>query len=88
MKAKSLYSELETAKMILKQRIMMIPRYCDQSKTWNGKNHYSMDMIPDLQKRVDELEAALEGIRKWRASKTKLAKNMKQYAPLKSTWVR
>ncbi len=70
MKPKSLYSQLEMSKILLEQRVQMIPKYVYQ-EGWLGKNHYTMDMIPPIKKQIEELEAALEGIRKWRASKRK-----------------
>lgn len=40
----------------------MIPKYANQDKEWTGKNHYSMDMIPELDFQIQEMEAAIHGI--------------------------
>jgi len=66
--AKSLYQQLTTSLMLLEQRKMMIPRYINQPG-WLGKNHYSMDMIPPIEKQIEELKAAIRGIEEWRKSK-------------------
>jgi hypothetical protein len=51
----------------------MIPRYCDQSKFWNGPNHYSLGMIPEIEKQIEETKAAIKGIEIWRTERRKLA---------------
>lgn len=68
--AKSLYQQLTKSLMVLEQRKMMIPRYINQSG-WLGKNHYSMDMIPPIEKQIEELKAAVRGIEEWRKLKRK-----------------
>jgi len=66
----TLYQQLNKSLAVLEQRKMMIPRYINQPN-WLGKNHYSMDMIPKIQKQIDEIKAAIEGIEIWRKSKRK-----------------
>jgi hypothetical protein len=67
----TLYSTLSKALKHLENKKMMIPKYCDQSKNWLGKNHYSLDMIPEIQKQIDETKAAIKGIEEWRKEKRK-----------------
>lgn len=57
-----LLSQLKKSLEHLKNRKMMIPRYCDQSKHWAGENHYSMDMIPEIEFQIEEMKAAINGI--------------------------
>ena len=66
----TLYQQLNKSLAILEQRKMMIPKYINQPN-WLGHNHYSMDMIPKLEKQIDELKAAINGIKIWRKNKIK-----------------
>lgn len=63
---KSLYSNLVKALEILEHRKLMIPRYCDQSYKWLGNNPYTLDMIPRLNKQIEETKAAIKGINRWK----------------------
>lgn len=49
----------------LEHRKMMIPRYVENNKAWSGKNHYSLDMIPGIEKEIEETKAAIKGIGEW-----------------------
>lgn len=51
----------------LDHRKMMIPRYVE-NEAWSGKNHYSLDMIPGIEKEIEETKAAIKGIGEWEAS--------------------
>lgn len=62
----SLRVELEKRLQQLELRKMMIPRYVDANRNWLGKNHYSLDQLPELQKMIDETKAAIAGIDRWR----------------------
>lgn len=62
----SLRTELEKRLQQLEHRKMMIPRYVDANRNWLGKNHYSLDQLPELQKMIDETKAAIAGIDNWR----------------------
>lgn len=44
---------------------MMIPRYVENNKAWAGKNHYSLDMLPPIEKQIAETKAAISGIDAW-----------------------
>lgn len=72
-KGKTLHAQLCENVALLEHRVMMIPRYCDQSYHWNGHNHYTMDMIPPIQQQIEETKAAIAGIEQWRKSKRKKA---------------
>ncbi len=61
----TLKKELEARLGQLEHRKMMIPRYCDNQWHWAGKNPYSLDMIPAIQKQIDETKAAIKGINEW-----------------------
>jgi hypothetical protein len=65
----NLKKELENRLTQLENRKMMIPRYVKNNKAWSGKNHYTMDMIPEIQKQIDETKAAIKGINDWMAVK-------------------
>lgn len=68
----TLKKELEARLGQLEHRKMMIPRYVKNNKAWSGKNHYSLDMIPPIQKQIDETKAAIKGIEEWNAKKEKV----------------
>jgi hypothetical protein len=70
-KKTTLLYQLKKSLTLLEHRKMMIPSYCDQSKSWSGKNHYSLDMIPELDKEIAEMKAAIQGIKHWKRSKKK-----------------
>lgn len=61
----TLKTELLSRLTQLEHRKMMIPRYVNNNKAWSGKNHYSLDMIPGIQKQIDETKAAIKGIKEW-----------------------
>jgi len=61
----ALKKELENRLAQLENRKMMIPRYVENNRAWSGKNHYSLDMIPGIQKQIDETKAAIKGINEW-----------------------
>jgi len=67
-KKKSLHHQLTLTLRVLQQRKCMIPKYINQPG-WLGNNHYSMDMIPPLEKQIEEIKAALVGIEDWRKAK-------------------
>lgn len=58
----------------LDHRKMMIPRYVE-NKAWSGKNHYSLDMIPGIEKDIEETKAAIKGIGSGRSSGEKRIKH-------------
>lgn len=64
-----LLSQLYKSLQVLKNRREMIPKYVKQSDHWTGKNHYSLDMLPDLDRNIAEMEAAIQGIEDWKKSK-------------------
>lgn len=64
----SLRQELQKRLDQLEHRKMMLPRYVDANRNWLGKNHYSLDQLPELQKMIDETKAAIKGIDEWRKS--------------------
>lgn len=64
----SLRTELHNRLLQLENRVMMIPRYVKNNKAWSGKNHYTMAMIPPLEKQIEETKAAIKGIDEWRQS--------------------
>lgn len=66
-----LLSQLNRSLNTLEHRKMMIPRYCDQSKHWAGENHYSMDMIPEIEFQIEEMKAAIQGIEELKKRKRK-----------------
>ena len=61
-----LLSQLKKSLVLLKHRKEMIPKYVNQKEAFAGKNHYSMDMIPQVQSQIDEMKAAIEGIEEWK----------------------
>lgn len=65
LKDMSLRTELEKRLQQLEHRKMMIPRYVDVNRRWLGKNHYSMSMIPSIEKQIAETKAAISGIDEW-----------------------
>ncbi len=69
MRKKSLYTQLNESLALLENRKMMIPRYIKNNSAWLGKNPYSMDMIADIDKQIDELKAAIKGIEVYRSKK-------------------
>lgn len=66
----TLKKELENRLAQLENRKMMIPRYVDNNRSWSGKNHYSLNMLPEIQLQIDETKAAIGGIINWQKSKT------------------
>lgn len=66
----TLKKELENRLLQLENRKMMIPRYVDNNRSWSGKNHYSLDMLPEIQQQIDETKAAITGIINWQKLKT------------------
>ena len=68
MSKKTLYQQLKLSLRLLQHRKMMIPRYVNQPY-FLGENHYSMDMIPPLEKQIEEMKAAIRGIEQWRKEK-------------------
>jgi hypothetical protein len=75
----SLRSELIKRLDQLEHRKMMIPRYVDVNRKWSGKCHYSLDMLPPLQKLIDETKAAIAGIDRW----AEINRQMKKPEPCK-----
>ncbi len=65
----SLRSELQKRLEILCRRVEMIPNYVNNDKSWAGKNHYTLDMIPPLEAEIEETRAAIKGIDDWKAAK-------------------
>lgn len=63
-----LLSQLKKSLVLLKHRKEMIPKYVNQSEAFAGKNHYTMDMIPQVQSQIDEMKAAIDGIEEWKKS--------------------
>jgi len=57
-----LLSQLRKSLALLEHRKFMIPRYVEQDEKWLGKNHYSMDMIPEIEFQIEEMKAAIAGI--------------------------
>lgn len=75
----ALLSQLRKSLILLEDRKRMIPKYCHQSNNWAGKNHYSMDMIPELELQIGEMKAAIKGIEKWkREKKTQVSRQKTQ----------
>ena len=69
-----LLSQLYKSLQVLKNRREMIPKYVKQSDHWTGKNHYSLDMLPDLDRNIAEMKAAIRGIEDWKKEKQKEAR--------------
>lgn len=57
-----LLSQLKQSLKLLKHRKEMILKYVNQNSEWAGKNHYSMEMIPEIEFQIEEMEAAINGI--------------------------
>lgn len=55
----------------LQERKMMIPRYIARPEKFLGNKDFSMDMIPQIERDIEECQAALRGIDEWRKSKIK-----------------
>jgi hypothetical protein len=66
--AMSLRHELEARRDQLKNRIFMIRKYVENPSKWLGGKKFNLKDIPDIQKQVDETDAALWGISKWKES--------------------
>jgi hypothetical protein len=62
----ALLSQLRKSIKVLKHRRDMIPKYVDQDLLFTGKSHYTMDMIPELDLQIAEMNAAIRGIEKWK----------------------
>jgi hypothetical protein len=77
----SLRTELVKRLEQLEHRKMMIPRYVENNKAWAGKNHYSLDMLPPIQKLIDETKAAISGIDRW----IEINRQMKKVEPCKQS---
>ncbi len=67
----SLKKELQNRLSQLEQRKFMLPRYCDNNYTFLGIKVYSLNMLPGIQKQIDETKAALKGICDWEAKSKK-----------------
>lgn len=66
-----LLSQLRKSLSTLEHRKFMIPKYVNQDAAWAGKNHYSMDMIPEIEFQIEEMKAAIQGIEDLKMRKRK-----------------
>lgn len=52
----------------LQERAEMIPKYVDRPEMFLGKKHMNMDMLPKILREIEETEAAIKGIKNWKAA--------------------
>jgi len=71
MKTYTLHHTLSKSLQLLEHRRMMIPRYIDRDDKFLGTNHYTLEMIPPLDKQIEEMKAAIQGIDAWRKVRRK-----------------